>query len=657
MRETKEVHMVRCPRGAGLVLALILAWSAPAAALTPMLGYSGRLFDATGQSVDDGAYAITFRLYDQAIGGNLLFEEAFIGTESVAVTDGYFWVLLANNQAGTLTLDEIAALHDQLFLEMEIEGGILEPRQTLAPVPWALAAGMAGGPGGGGPSGDRDTLGSLNCPDGQIPKRVAGVWACAEDETGGGGGADTLASLSCSEGQVAKFVAGAWDCAEDIDTDTDTAGSLVCTNVGDVLKWNGSAWTCGADNTGAGGTVSWLDIGDVPAGLVELPADPATLCNTGELLSWDGTGWICTPPATEIDPTTGTLIADRWCSTDGTVINCTQIAPITTEGDPIFGGSAAAGITPTDLTNWNTAFGWGDHGAVGYLTAENDPVFSGSAAAGITSTQVTNWSTAFGWGNHAAAGYLTAESDPVFSGSAAAGITPSHLTNWNTAFGWGNHSAAGYLTAETDPKIGAITNGNWCRGSGGGVVCDRLPPVTAEVDPKVGSLISGRWCTSNGATITCTATAPQDTSAATICPAGEYLRGDGTCHDIAHHRYTGILKSGEFVALGIPKRTGRSVSIVFGEAIQQHSYTMFIGMAEASNTAIKGFVFSTDEKEQVTISSLRLSTTFKEAQYFAPNGFGQLEGGGESFEVIVRNNHTADIFYVATFGPDDTSSK
>jgi energy-converting hydrogenase Eha subunit C len=47
-----------------------------------------------------------------------------------------------------------------------------------------------------------------------------------------------------------------------------------------------------------------------------------------------------------------------------------------------------------------------------YLTSftEADPVFSASPAAGITSTKVTNWDTAYGWGNHASAGYLTTAS-------------------------------------------------------------------------------------------------------------------------------------------------------------------------------------------------------------------------------------------------------
>jgi hypothetical protein len=44
-----------------------------------------------------------------------------------------------------------------------------------------------------------------------------------------------------------------------------------------------------------------------------------------------------------------------------------------------------------------------------YLTSytETDPVFSASAAGSITSTQVTNWDTAYGWGDHSTAGYLT----------------------------------------------------------------------------------------------------------------------------------------------------------------------------------------------------------------------------------------------------------
>ena len=39
-----------------------------------------------------------------------------------------------------------------------------------------------------------------------------------------------------------------------------------------------------------------------------------------------------------------------------------------TESDPVFTASAASGIESSDITNWNTAYGWGDHSLVGYLT-------------------------------------------------------------------------------------------------------------------------------------------------------------------------------------------------------------------------------------------------------------------------------------------------
>ena len=45
----------------------------------------------------------------------------------------------------------------------------------------------------------------------------------------------------------------------------------------------------------------------------------------------------------------------------------------------------------------------------GYLTTytETDPVFLAHAAHNVTNTKITNWDTAYGWGNHASAGYIT----------------------------------------------------------------------------------------------------------------------------------------------------------------------------------------------------------------------------------------------------------
>ncbi|TAK96716.1 hypothetical protein EPO05_01105, partial [Patescibacteria group bacterium] len=50
------------------------------------------------------------------------------------------------------------------------------------------------------------------------------------------------------------------------------------------------------------------------------------------------------------------------------------------ESDPIFSASAAAGIAGTDITNWNTAYSWGDHSLIGYITDGN-----------------TNWDNSYGF--------------------------------------------------------------------------------------------------------------------------------------------------------------------------------------------------------------------------------------------------------------------
>ena len=59
----------------------------------------------------------------------------------------------------------------------------------------------------------------------------------------------------------------------------------------------------------------------------------------------------------------------------------------------------------------------------------------------FTSTNISNWNTAYDWGNHATAGYGSA-------GDTAKGVE---------AFGWGNHADAGYLTSVTNISGNAAT--------------------------------------------------------------------------------------------------------------------------------------------------------------------------------------------------------
>ena len=133
-----------------------------------------------------------------------------------------------------------------------------------------------------------------------------------------------------------------------------------------------------------------------------------------------------------------------------------------TETDPIFLASPAYQVTSQKITNWDTAYGWGNHANAGYLTSytETDPIFSASPASGITLQNITNWNTAYGWGNHASAGYLTTytEIDPIFQASAAAGITTTNVSNWNTTYTWGDHGQAGYLTDLSASSIDGLSD-------------------------------------------------------------------------------------------------------------------------------------------------------------------------------------------------------
>jgi hypothetical protein len=63
-----------------------------------------------------------------------------------------------------------------------------------------------------------------------------------------------------------------------------------------------------------------------------------------------------------------------------------------------------------------------------YLTSETDPIFTASPANGITNTNITNWNTAYGWGDHSLEGYLTSESDTLSDVTGRGSSTTDSIT-------------------------------------------------------------------------------------------------------------------------------------------------------------------------------------------------------------------------------------
>ncbi len=104
-------------------------------------------------------------------------------------------------------------------------------------------------------------------------------------------------------------------------------------------------------------------------------------------------------------------------------------------------------IKDENFSNWDTAFGWGNHASAGYLMSSEIDTFAELDALVADEDLAKHGDNVSEFINDA--GYLTSftETDPIFTASPAGSITVGQISNWNTAFSWGDHSLAGYLTS------------------------------------------------------------------------------------------------------------------------------------------------------------------------------------------------------------------
>jgi hypothetical protein len=113
-------------------------------------------------------------------------------------------------------------------------------------------------------------------------------------------------------------------------------------------------------------------------------------------------------------------------------------------------------FTSTNVSNWNTAFGWGNHASAGYLTSVTAHTQAWST---ITSTPTTI--SGYGITN----AYTDTQIQNFFSGANA--ISGYNKSNWDTAYGWGNHASSGYIVAgSTISDTGSWTNATKFKSSG-----------------------------------------------------------------------------------------------------------------------------------------------------------------------------------------------
>jgi len=111
-------------------LALIGLFQSARAQVPARISFQGLTLDQHGQTLPDGHYQVTFRLFDNPDSGDPLWSE----TQSVNVHDGLLSTLVGLERALTLPFDK------PYFLSLEVDGQPESQRIALSAAPYALLA-------------------------------------------------------------------------------------------------------------------------------------------------------------------------------------------------------------------------------------------------------------------------------------------------------------------------------------------------------------------------------------------------------------------------------------------------------------------------------------------------------------------------------------
>ena len=115
----------------------------------------------------------------------------------------------------------------------------------------------------------------------------------------------------------------------------------------------------------------------------------------------------------------------------------------------------ANSITLSNITNWNTAYSWGNHAGlykpVGYIPSWNDITNNPFSITSASNNQLLRYNSGSGKWENWTANYITGytETDPVFTSwnkSAGISITNTQISNWSSA-------TSGFLTGITSGQI------------------------------------------------------------------------------------------------------------------------------------------------------------------------------------------------------------
>jgi len=373
---------------------------------------------------------------------------------------------------GYLTSTGVLSSHTDVHTTAATNGQVLT--WVNANSRWEPAAATGGGGGGSGGELNQNAFSIIDVSPGSEANILA---TSATDTLEIVGGANITLTTS---GSALTIVA----------TDTDTTytvgdGGLTQNNLTNALKSNWNTAYGWGNHSGVGYLTS--------TGVLSSHTDVHTTAATdGQVLKWDNenTRWepaddtvsiytsfdsdfdtrLATKSTTNLSEGTNLYYTD--VRTDARIglanlFDLTDVASVVAgdDGKVLFYEHSSTSFkwktdegTPSGYnnTNWDTAYGWGNHASGGYLTSIT-----------IATDSINDTHIDFGTGSNQVSTIDIPEQTNLYytNARADARITNAGSANWNTAYGWGDHSGAGYLSStgvlssHTDVHTTAATDG------------------------------------------------------------------------------------------------------------------------------------------------------------------------------------------------------